>query len=75
MRTCKDCLYYPICDVPREAEDCGHFEKTIIRCKECKFFLRSNEKCELVDTRLHFYETDKRWTEDCFCSWAEREEE
>ena len=44
----------------------------IIRCKDCRFHTYFNEKCELLDTRLRFYETDKTWTEDCFCSWAER---
>lgn len=44
----------------------------IIRCRDCKHYLNSNEKCELIDTRLHFYETDKVWTADCFCAWAER---
>lgn len=40
----------------------------VVRCKDCKYYLNSNEKCGLIDTRLHFYETDKTWTEDCFCS-------
>ena len=44
----------------------------VVRCKDCKHYLNSAEKCGLIDTRLHFYETDKRWTEDCFCSWGER---
>lgn len=47
----------------------------VVRCKDCKFHLNSNEKCGLVDTRLHFYETDKVWTEDCFCAWGERRED
>ena len=46
----------------------------VVRCGECRFYLQSNEKCELVDTRLHFYETDKTWTGDCYCSWGERKE-
>lgn len=40
MTTCEDCLYYPVCDIPRTAEDCGHFEKAIIRCKDCKWWHR-----------------------------------
>lgn len=44
----------------------------VVRCKDCKYYLNSNEKCGLIDTRLHFYETDKVWTEDCFCAWGER---
>ena len=44
----------------------------VVRCKECKYYLHSNEKCELIDTRLHFYETRNRWTDDDFCSWGER---
>lgn len=47
----------------------------VVRCKDCRFYLQSNEKCGLIDTRLHFYETDKAWTADCFCSWGERREE
>lgn len=46
----------------------------VVRCKDCRFYLQSNEKCELVDTRLRFYETDKKWTGDCFCSWGEKDE-
>jgi len=44
----------------------------VVRCKDCKYYLNSNEKCELIDTRLHFYETRNRWTDDDFCSWGER---
>ena len=44
------------------------------RCKDCKYYLNSNEKCGLVDTRLRFYETDNVWTRDGFCSWGERRE-
>ena len=47
----------------------------VVRCKDCRFYLQSNEKCELVDTRLRFYETDKTWTGDCFCSWGVRRDE
>ncbi len=47
----------------------------VVRCKNCKYYLRSNEKCELLDTRLHFYETDNTWTEDAFCAWGERRED
>lgn len=47
----------------------------VVRCKDCRFYIQSNEKCELVDTRLRFYETDKTWTGDCFCSWGERRED
>lgn len=47
----------------------------VVRCKDCKYYLNSNEKCALIDTRLHFYETDKSWTSDCFCSWGERRDD
>lgn len=47
----------------------------VVRCKDCKYNLNSSEKCGLVDTRLHFYETDKVWTEDSYCSWGERRED
>ena len=52
-----------------------HDLEPVVRCKDCKYYLQSNEKCELVDTRLRFYETDKTWTGDCFCSWGERRED
>jgi len=44
----------------------------VVRCRDCKYYLHSNEKCELIDTRLHFYETRNRWTDDDFCAWGER---
>ncbi len=44
----------------------------VVRCKDCKYYLNSNETCGLIDTRLHSYLTDKVWTEDSFCSWGER---
>lgn len=47
----------------------------VVRCKDCKYYLHSNEKCELIDTRLHFYETDNTWAEDAFCAWGERRED
>ncbi len=47
----------------------------VIRCKDCKYYLKSNEECELIKTRLYFYQEDKKWFEDSFCSWAERKEE
>lgn len=47
----------------------------LIRCKDCKYYLNSEEECQLLIARLHFYETGNRWAEDSFCSWAEREEE
>lgn len=46
----------------------------VVRCKDCRYYLNSNEKCGLVDTRLRFYETDKVWAEDSFCSYGERKE-
>lgn len=46
----------------------------VIRCKDCKHYLNSTEKCGLIDTRLHFYETNKVWASDSFCSWGERSE-
>ena len=47
----------------------------IVRCKDCKWYLASNEKCGLIDTRLQFYTTDKRWTENSYCCWGERKDE
>lgn len=44
----------------------------VVRCKDCKHYFFSNERCALIDTRLHFYETDKAWTSDCYCAWGER---
>lgn len=46
----------------------------VVRCSECKFYIGSNEKCMLIDTRLHFYETDNTWVGDCFCCWGKRKE-
>lgn len=46
----------------------------VVRCKDCKYYMDSNEKCELVDTRLRFYSTNKRWTNESYCSWGERKD-
>lgn len=46
----------------------------VVRCRDCKYYMKSNEQCELVDTRLKFYSTHKRWTEESFCSWGERKD-
>lgn len=48
---------------------------SVVRCKDCKYYMGSNEKCELVDTRLLFYSTNKRWTEESYCSWGERKDD
>ena len=59
-----------------EIEDASDVDVVeVVRCKDCKYYLNSNEKCGLVDTRLRFYETDKVWTEDSFCAWGERRED
>ena len=42
----------------------------IVRCRECRYYLNSNEKCILVDMRLAFYEMYYRWDEDSFCCWG-----
>ena len=47
----------------------------LIRCKDCKYYLTSDEECQLINTRLHFYEENKKWTKESFCSWARREED
>lgn len=46
----------------------------VVRCKDCKYYLRSNEECQLIDTRLRFYETRKTWTGESHCSWGERKD-
>ena len=46
----------------------------IVLCKNCKWYLASNEKCGLIDTRLQFYTADKQWTENSYCCWGERKE-
>ncbi len=46
----------------------------VVRCKDCKYYLKSNEECQLINTRLHFYETGNKWAEDSFCAWAERKD-
>lgn len=45
-----------------------------VRCSECKYYLGSSEKCELIDTRLNFFATGKVWTEICYCAWGERKD-
>lgn len=47
----------------------------IVRCKECRYYLNSNEECEILNTRLNFFEAHKYWTEDSYCSWGERIED
>lgn len=47
----------------------------LTECKDCKYYLDSSYECGIINTRLHFYTTDKRWTGDSFCSWAERRED
>ena len=44
----------------------------VIRCKDCKYYLKSDEECDLIQSRLLLFMEDKRWTEDSFCSWAKR---
>ena len=44
----------------------------LVQCKDCRYFLGSDAECALMATRLHFYEKDKRWTEESYCSWGER---
>ena len=64
-----DALMYGVADAPTvDAVE-------VVRCKDCKYYLKSNEKCGLIDTRLHFYETDKVWTEGCFCAWGDKMDE
>ena len=64
----------PVTDEAVEAvkEKLNAMPREVVRCKDCKFYLNSSEKCALIDTRLNFYETDKRWTEEDYCSWGER---
>ena len=52
----------------------GHLEyvRDLITCEECKHYLKSGEECQMISTRLHFYEANKKWTEDSFCSWAKK---
>lgn len=50
-------------------------QSELIRCKDCKYYLKSDEECQLINTRLHFYEENKKWTKESFCSWAERKAE
>lgn len=47
----------------------------VVRCKGCKYYFNSNEQCGLFNTRLRFYETDKSWSVNSFCSWGERRED
>ena len=61
-----------VADVIDQIDREDTIEPEIVRCKDCKFYYNSNESCQLIDTRLKFYETNKTWVNDCFCSWAER---
>ena len=69
---------FPSINTPK-CNGCSKFIKRdlvqVVRCKDCKFYLYSEEMCGLLNTRLHFYETDNVWTRDCFCSWGERRKE
>lgn len=67
--------FYADHDSIPEGHHDGEIVRELIRCKDCKYYFKSDEKCQLIDTRLHFYEANKRWTEDSFCSWAERKTE
>ena len=68
----KNPTYQNLCKAKNNAPAADVVE--VVRCKDCRHCLNSNEKCNLIDTRLHFYETDKQWTGDSFCSWGERRE-
>lgn len=58
-----------------DIENCATIDAVpVLRCRECKYYMKSNEQCELIDTRLNFYSTHKRWTEESFCSWGERKD-
>ena len=61
-----------ILDTARRERGKAEAQAGIVRCKDCKYYYNSNESCQLIDTRLKFYETNKTWVNDCFCSWAER---
>lgn len=73
---CDGCTIYGVpseWEVEHEEVEAGRIDTVeVVRCKDCKYYLKSNEKCALIDTRLLFYETDKVWCSDGFCSWAER---
>ena len=47
----------------------------IVRCRDCKYYLESNETCGMIAVRLMFYADGKRWTDNCFCCWGERRED
>lgn len=44
----------------------------LLRCKDCKYYLKSAEVCQLINTRLHFFAEEKKWSNDSYCSWARR---
>ena len=44
----------------------------VVRCKDCRYYMRSDELCEMIAARLHLYECGKQWNEDSFCCWGKR---
>lgn len=44
----------------------------LVRCRDCRYYMRSDELCEMIAARLHLYECGKQWNEDSFCCWGKR---
>lgn len=55
-------------------ERCAVDAQEVVRCRDCKYYLGLNERCELTLTRLRFYNEDKVWDEECYCCWGERKD-
>ena len=73
--TCKDCMHYRVCDIhySQNAERCHHFEKAIVRCKDCEY--RDTDDCAMFYTcdecgSQHSWERD-----DSFCSYGKRKDD
>lgn len=44
----------------------------VVRCKDCRYYRQWSGNCELLTTRLRFYDLDKQASPDAFCSYGER---
>lgn len=53
-------------------KDLPSAQPEIVRCKDCRYYMRSDELCEMIAARLHMYECGKQWNEDSFCCWGKK---
>lgn len=48
--------------------------EVVVRCKDCKHYLRGNGSCNYLDSKLLFLMDRRTWDENSYCSWGERKE-